>query len=152
MYEMIERGLRGGMCQVSHKHVQANNKYRKSYNQYIISSYINYLYDNNLYGKGMSKPLPYEGFEWSNDINNTEDVLHYSCRKYCYFLEVDLEYPTELHDLHSDYPLAPESVCVTSDMVSDFSKSIYKKKHTGKCVNDEKTQKLILMLRIKQTM
>ena len=30
---------------------------------------------------------------------------HLSC-----FLEVDLEYPEDLHDLHNDYPLAPESI------------------------------------------
>ena len=29
----------------------------------------------------------------------------YSC-----ILEVDLEYPKELHDLHNDYPLAPEQI------------------------------------------
>ena len=27
-------------------------------------------------------------------------------------MEVDLEYPKELHDLHNDYPLAPETVTV----------------------------------------
>jgi hypothetical protein len=31
MYEMIESGLRGGMCQVSKKFVKANNKYMESY-------------------------------------------------------------------------------------------------------------------------
>ena len=55
MYEMIENGLRGGMCQVSHKHVKANNKYMKSYNKDIVSSYIRYLDANNLYGIAMSK-------------------------------------------------------------------------------------------------
>ena len=142
MYEMIEKGLRGGMCQVSHKHVKANNKYMKSYNQYISSSYTNYLDANNLYGKAMSKPLPYEGFVWSNDINNTEDVLQYNCSNYGYFLDADLEYPTELHDLHSDYPLAPDNMSLTSDMVSDFSKSIYKEYHKGTCVNDDKHKEI----------
>ena len=28
-YEMIEKGKRGGMCQVSHKYVKANNKCMK---------------------------------------------------------------------------------------------------------------------------
>jgi hypothetical protein len=43
MYEMIEQGLRGGMCQVSKKHIKANNKHMKDYDTNIISSYINYL-------------------------------------------------------------------------------------------------------------
>ena len=36
---------------------------------------------------------------------NIDDWDHLSCT-----LEVDLEYPEDLHDLHNDYPLAPERV------------------------------------------
>ena len=39
-----------------------------------------------------------------------------------YFLEVDLEYPDELHELHNDYPLAPEKLAVTNDMLSNYCK------------------------------
>ena len=35
-----------------------------------------------------------------------------------YVLEVDLKYPKELHELHNDYPLAPEKLAVTNDMLS----------------------------------
>ena len=50
----------------------------------------------------MSKPLPTHGFKWmeEDELKNWELQL-------C-ILEVDLEYPKNLHDLHSDYPLAPE--------------------------------------------
>ena len=41
-----------------------------------------------------------------------------------YFLEDDLEYPNELHELHNDYPLAPEKVAVSSDMLSKYCKEI----------------------------
>ena len=41
-----------------------------------------------------------------------------------YFLEVDLEDPDELHELHNDYPLAPEKPAVSSDMLSKPSKKI----------------------------
>ena len=41
-----------------------------------------------------------------------------------YFLEVDLEYPDELHELHNDYPLAPEKLVVTNDMLSKYCKKI----------------------------
>ena len=66
------------------------------------SKYIQYLDANNLYGWAMSKPLPTHGFKWMKRSELETWELH-SC-----ILEVDLEYPKELHDLHNDYPLAPE--------------------------------------------
>ena len=41
-----------------------------------------------------------------------------------YSLEVDLKYPDELHELHNDYPLAPEKLAVSSDMLSKYCKKI----------------------------
>ena len=52
----------------------------------------------------MSKQLPTSEFKWMTD-NELDDWKHLSC-----FLEVDLEYPEHLHDLHNDYPLASERV------------------------------------------
>ena len=152
MYEMIEKGLRGGVCQVSHKHITANNKYMKSYNKDVVSSYISYLDANNLYGVAMSQKLPYADLKWSKDIKNTEDILNYDNGEHGFILEVDLEYPGELHNLHSDYPLAPDKISVSADMVSTFSKGIYKKYHEGKEVIDEKGEKLILSLMDKKSM
>lgn len=164
MYEFIESGLRGGMCQVSHKNVKANNKYLDDYDENITSSYNGYLDANNLYGKSMTQSLPYKSFEWCNDIKNTEHVLAYKDENdykddnyenenndelIGYILEVDLEYPKELHDLHSDYPLAPENMSVSANMVSDFSNNIYKHYHNDKGVVDEKSKKLILNLQDK---
>ena len=44
-----------------------------------------------------------------------------------YILEVDLEYPTELHNLHNDYPCAPEKMSITKDMLSPYCKQILEK-------------------------
>ena len=41
-------------------------------------------------------------------------------------LEVDLEYPKELHDLHNDYPLAAEKIKVTEDMLSKYCKKHFR--------------------------
>ena len=48
------------------------------------------------------KPLPVGGFEWMKE-EEKQNWKNIPC-----ILEVDLEYPKELHDLHNDYPLAPE--------------------------------------------
>ena len=57
----------------------------------------------------MNKPLPTKGFKWmsEDELNNWKSRTNQGVG--C-ILEVDLEYPKELHDLHNDYPLAPESV------------------------------------------
>ena len=87
-----------------------------------LSTFITYLDKNNLYGWSMSEYLPYQKFEWLKNvdelvvmsINNKSDIG--------YFLEVDLEYPKELHELHNDYPLAPEKLAVSNDMLSIYCK------------------------------
>ena len=146
MYEMIETGKRGGVCQVSYKYVKAANKYMKSYNQHTISSYLIYLDANNLYGLAMSMKLPYGNLQWINDTQSTDDVMKYEDNDIGYLLEVDLHYPKHLHDHHKDYPLAPEIMNVKENMVSDVSKDIYKCYNNGKTVRDEKTSKLLLTL------
>ena len=60
---MVEKGLRGRICQVIHRHAKANNKYVKNYNKDIISSYLVYLDANSLYVWMMSQKLPVNGFK-----------------------------------------------------------------------------------------
>ena len=42
-------------------------------------------------------------------------------------LEVDLEYPDDLHELHNDYPLAPEKLGITQNMLSNYCRNIANK-------------------------
>ena len=63
-YLMIEKGIRGGICQATHRYSKANTKYIKNYNKNIESSYIEYLDANNMYGWKMSQKLPVKGFKW----------------------------------------------------------------------------------------
>ena len=51
------------------------------------------------------------------------DVMSVS-EKVQYFLEVDLEDPDELHELHNYYSLAPEKLAVSSDMLPKYCKTI----------------------------
>ena len=76
----------------------------ESYDSNEESVYIIYLDANNLYGWGMIQYLPYGGFNnfCLNSISENSSIE--------YILEVDLEYPNKLNDLHNDYPLAPEKI------------------------------------------
>ena len=56
----------------------------------------------------MSQALPTGGFEWVSHLNQEEVQTLEAYASEGYILEVDLEYPKELHDAHNDYPLAPQ--------------------------------------------
>ena len=63
MILMIEKGIRCGICQATHRYAKANNKFMKNYDKNIDSSYIEYLAANNLNGWAMSQKLPVNGFK-----------------------------------------------------------------------------------------
>ena len=110
---MFEKGIRGGMCQVSHHYAKANNKYLKNHDKNNESSYLEYLDANNLYGWAMSEKLPVRNFKWieKDDISKFDEK---SIKNYDessdkgYILEVDVEYIKHLYKLNSDLPFLPE--------------------------------------------
>ena len=114
MLLMFEKGIRGGISIISNRYGEANNKYMgRGFNKNKPSKYLMYLDANNLYGCAMSMKLPTHGFKWLTDgemeklFNN--QVVQVWEKTPC-ILEVDLEYPENLHDLHNDYPFCPERV------------------------------------------
>ena len=126
MFQFIEKGMCGGISYIANRYGKANNKYMKEYDEKAPSKYIMYLDANNLYGWAMSQYLPTGGFRWMSEkqINNLDLAKYKENSKKGLILEVDLEYPKELHNLHNDYPLAAERVCVTKDMLSEYCKKI----------------------------
>ena len=129
MFLFIEKGLRGGISYIANRYSKANNKYMKEYNEKEPSKYIMYLDANNLHGWAMSQYLPTSGFRWFNkqEIENLNLSEYNQDNEKGAILEVDLEYPKELHNLHNDYPLAPEKIKVTKDMLSDYSRKMAEK-------------------------
>ena len=116
-YLFIKKGLRGGISYIAKRYARANNKYMNDYDPEKPSTFITYLDMNNLYGWAMSENHPYGEFEW---LENTDEFDVNSSNEKSdtgYFLEVDLEYPNSLHELHNDYLLAPEKLAVSSDTI-----------------------------------
>ena len=72
----------------------------------------------------MNEYLPYKGFKWLKSIDKFDIMSISEKSSIGYFLEVELEYPEELHELHNDFPLAPEKLTVSNDMLSKYCKKI----------------------------
>ena len=112
MLLMFEKGIRGGITQAIHRYAAANNKYMGDrYNPTKSDSYLMYLDANNLYGGAMSELLPTHDFRWCEDEFTEETVKKYNIKSSTgYVLEVDLEYPAELHASHNEFPFCPEKM------------------------------------------
>lgn len=127
MHLFVAKGIRGGLSMVSCvRHSKANNKYMRNYDPSLPSKYILYLDCTNLYGYVMKMHLPTGEFGWEKP---TPALLQHiikcpSDAERGYFLEVDLEYPQQLHDLHQDYPLAPDRKAVSLNELSPTARDI----------------------------
>ena len=64
MLLIVEKGIRGGICNTIYRYAKANNKYMKDYDKNKESSYLDYLNVNSLYGLVMPQKLPINNFEW----------------------------------------------------------------------------------------
>ena len=81
---------------------------------------------NNLYGFAMRQYLPSGGFEWvpvEERENWAEFIMEQNDeQEEGYMLEVDLEYPQEIHNIHDNFPCAPEKMIIQKCYLSDDQK------------------------------
>ena len=110
MHLFFEKQIRGGVSTAFHRFAKANNKLMKDYDEKKSSNFLMYFDANSLYPTAMLQPLPLKGFEWmeKDELGTWKEILETEGEG-C-VLEVDLEYPENLHDEHNDYPLAPEKL------------------------------------------
>ena len=111
MLFMVEKGIRGGICNAMHIYAKANNKYIKDYNK------VGYIY-----GWTMSEPFAVDGFDRIKDLSKTDEDSDKG-----YILEVDVKYLKNLHDLHSDLPFLPERMKI--DKCNKLACNLYDKKN-----------------------
>ena len=102
---MVEKRIKGEICNKIHRYAKANNKCMKDYDKNKEPSYLKYCDVNNLYGWSMLQKLPVNKFEWieEKNIKNYNEEHDERC-----FLEVDVQYPKKLHELHNNLPFLPE--------------------------------------------
>ena len=116
---LFENGMRGGVSYISKIYSKTNNKHLKSYDPKQESKHIIYLDANNLYGYAMSTFLPTSKLKWIDpeefDLNEYASNSSKGC-----ILEVNLEYPKDLGELHNDYHLAPHKIEVKIEMLPNY--------------------------------
>ena len=124
IHQFLDKGKRGGISMISHRYAQANNQYLEDHDSEQPTSYIIYKDANNLYGHAMVQSLPVSDFKWVEDLPSLNVMSVPDDAEIGFILEVDLEYPPELHDLHSDYPLAPEKMLISHEMLSPYQRDL----------------------------
>ena len=115
MLMIFEEGTLGEIYQSTHRYVKTNNKYMKNHDKDKESSYLVYVDAKNLYGWSMCKKLPVSDYEYMDDISIfTEDFIknYDEDSDKGYIFVVDVEYPRNLHMLHSDLPFLLERMKV----------------------------------------
>lgn len=145
LYNMFELGIRGGVSMVSKKYGSANHSKINDFDEFQDNKHILYLDANNLYGWSMSQYLPTGLMHFLSD----EEIEQFELQKVPkdsnkgYILEVDLQYPPEIHDLHNCYPLAPSHQVISDEELSPYSLNLWRKLHDGKKKARVKTKKLV---------
>ncbi|CAN8028499.1 unnamed protein product, partial [Ixodes persulcatus] len=130
-YLLIEPGLRGGIVQCAIRNTRANVPGTACFDPDTEVPHILDLEMNGLYASTMRQYLPCADFRW---LDRAEiDALHFQQvpddASEGYILEVDLDYPRELHDSHADFPLAPEKQGVPLEWLSPYQKALVEKLH-----------------------
>ena len=126
---MVEKVIMGGTCHVILRYAKANNKYMKDYNKDEEESFLQYVMLITLMDLQRIQPLSVDGFEWIEDLSKIDEdfIKNYNeDSDKGYIIEVDVEYPKNLHDLHSDLPFLPKRLKI--DKCSKLVCKLYDKK------------------------
>ena len=106
----VVKGIRVATCHAIHRYAKANNKYMKDFDKNKELSYLKYCDVNKLCGWAMSQKLSVNNCKWVEDIYefNEDFIRSYNAEsdEGC-FLEVDVQHPENLRNLHNDLPFSP---------------------------------------------
>ncbi|XP_064625915.1 uncharacterized protein LOC135486749 [Lineus longissimus] len=110
MVNFLRSGVRGGVSGVMKREVHRNMPDMSDYRPNMLKCEIVNLDCCSMYSFCLRSHLPVGDFRWLSDTEMKEFDLHSVAKggDQGFILSVDLDYPTHLHDLHNDLPLAPE--------------------------------------------
>jgi hypothetical protein len=123
-YLFIEQSIRGGICQQIYKYARANNPQCPNYNPNVPDSHLLYYDANNLYGFSMSEPLPVSDYQWVTDLTVDQIMAQDDHADTGYIVQVDLDYPPDIHTDTCEFPLAPVHDTINPDELSDVQKQL----------------------------
>jgi hypothetical protein len=156
MYAFVEDSIRGGVSMTPGRYAKANHPYlgQAHYNPQDPLSWILYFDVNNLYGWAMSQMLPYGQYRWLLTQDKTQEELlrmilsHAEEDPTGFIVEVDGEFPDEVHDPLAQFPPCPTNTPIPEHCISPFLKQLYTKFSTDehKVKHDHKTPKLVCSL------
>ncbi|KAE8741577.1 hypothetical protein FOCC_FOCC012870 [Frankliniella occidentalis] len=126
MYQMFELQKRGGMACIMQRYSVANVPGTSTYDPEKPERHILIFDVNALYSNEMCKKLPYSDYTWVGSdqlakidwsrITENDDKM--------YTVEVDLEYPQELHRSHDEWPCAVERCQVPERWLSPYQQGL----------------------------
>lgn len=131
----IENSIRGGLSYACRRFESTSQEEELDSSQCSArpdeTRVIKYYDANNLYGMVMSMNLPYGGYRWLSEseldhFNSDFIKAQTSEQDTGYFVECDLEYPSDLHWQHNDFPVACESMKITEKDLSPYMKQCLK--------------------------
>ena len=124
MNDWFRSSIRGGVAFIKKRYENGDSTFTGQGYQ----KFIKYIDATNLYGSMMTFKLPYQNFKFLShlDLKLLEQKL--VNKEFIdvdgptsYFVECDLLYPPDLHEIHNQWPLAPDKYEVTHNDLSLFS-------------------------------
>ena len=113
MLIIVEKGIRGKIYHAIHQYVKVNNKYMIDYDRNKESSNLKYWNVNKLYAWEVSQKLLVDGFKWNEETSQFNEDFKKSYDEESdegYFLQADVQYPENLHNLCNNLPFLTEKM------------------------------------------
>ena len=106
----LEKGFRGEINGLGAlRHFEANNKYPENLNSNEESTFGAFSDVTSFYAGTIQKEMPVGGYEWCTDVSLSEKLTTPGDSSVGLFVELDLQYPPAIHDVHNNLPLASPS-------------------------------------------